>query len=146
MSVKHCWRTIEESYISNVRTKNSTMTQKSAKDIVMEFIEALERKDFKAVRNYISDNISVLAPGPVELTSFNKAEPFVTYLEHANLPPLDIKKEFADSNDVCLLYELTYPGSSLPTFVCGWFRVDDDGKINSLRFVLDPRSLFQQQK
>ena len=36
---------------------------KSAKEIVMEFIEALGRKDFKTVRSYISDNISVLALG-----------------------------------------------------------------------------------
>src|ERR687887_2016659 len=90
-----------------------------AKEIVMEFIEALERKDFKTVRSYISDNISVLAPGPVEVTSFNQAEPFTTYLEHANLPPLDIKKEFADSHDVCLLYEMTYREPPVTTFVCG---------------------------
>jgi limonene-1,2-epoxide hydrolase len=119
---------------------------KSAKEIVMEFIEALERKDFKAVRSYISDNISVLAPGPVELTTFNQAEPFATYLEHANLPRLEIKKEFADSNDVCLLYEMNYREPPVTTFVCGWFHVNDDGKISSLRFVLDPRALFQQGK
>jgi limonene-1,2-epoxide hydrolase len=120
---------------------------KSAKGIVIEFIQALERKDFKTVRSYISDNISVLAPGPVEVTSFNKAEPFMNYLEHANLPPLDIKKEFVDSNDVCLLYEMTYHDPPLTTFVCGWFHVnDEDGKISSLRFVLDPRQLFQQKR
>ena len=117
---------------------------KSAKEIVMDFIQALERKDFKTVRSYISDNISVLAPGPVEVTSFNKAEPFTTYLKHANLPKLEIKKEFADSNDVCLLYEMNYREPPLTTFVCGWFHVDADGKINSLRFVLDPRELFQK--
>lgn len=119
---------------------------KTAKGIVMEFIEALERKDFKTVRSCISDNISVLAPGPVELTTFSKAEPFTTYLEHANLPKLEIKKEFADSNDVCLLYEMNYREPPVTTFVCGWFHVNDDGKISSLRFVLDPRSLFQQRK
>jgi limonene-1,2-epoxide hydrolase len=119
---------------------------KSAKQIVTEFLQALERKDFKTVRSYISDNISVLAPGPVEVTSFNKAEPFVTYLQHANLPPLEIKKEFADNNDVCLLYEMTYREPPVTTFVCGWFHVnDDDGKISSLRFVMDPRQLFQQK-
>jgi limonene-1,2-epoxide hydrolase len=118
---------------------------KSAKEIVMEFIEALERKDFKTVRSYISDNISVLAPGPVESTTFNRAEPFTTYLEHANLPPLEIKKEFADSNDVCLLFEMTYRNPPVTTFVCGWFHVNEDRKISSLRFVLDPRALFQQQ-
>jgi limonene-1,2-epoxide hydrolase len=118
-----------------------------AKEVVMEFIRALEQKDFKTVRSYISDNISVVAPGPVELTTFNKAEPFVTYLEHANLPPLDIKKEFVDSNDVCLLYEMTYREPPLTTFVCGWFHVNDkDRKISSLRFVMDPRPLFQQGK
>jgi limonene-1,2-epoxide hydrolase len=119
---------------------------KSAKEIVMEFIEALERKDFKSVRSYISDNISVLAPGPVELTTFNQAEPFATYLEHANLPRLEIKKEFSDSNDVCLLYEMNYREPPVTTFVCGWFHVNDDRKISSLRFVLDPRTLFQQKK
>ncbi len=119
---------------------------KSAKEIVMEFIDALERKDFKTVRSYISDKISVLAPGPVELTTFNQSEPFMNYLEHANLPKLEIKKEFADSNDVCLLYEMNYREPPVTTFVCGWFHVNDDGKISSLRFVLDPRSLFQQRK
>lgn len=120
---------------------------KNAKEIVMEFIGALERKEWKTVRSYISDDISVLAPGPVELTSFHQAEPFMNYLEHANLPKLEIKKEFADSNDVCLLYEMNYREPPVTTFVCGWFHVnEDDGKISSLRFVLDPRQLFQQNK
>ena len=125
--------------------QNIESSAKSAKDIVMEFIDALERKDFKTVRSYISDNISVLAPGPVELTTFNQAEPFVTYLEHANLPRLEIKKEFTDSNDVCLLYEMNHREPHVTTFVCGWFHVNDDGKISSLRFVLDPRALFKQK-
>jgi len=117
---------------------------RNAREVVMGFIEVLERKDFKAVRRYTSDNISVLAPGPAEHTTFNQAEPFVTYLEHANLPKLEIKKEFADSNDVCLLFEMNYHEPPVTTFVCGWFHVNDDGKISSLRFVLDPRALFQQ--
>lgn len=110
-----------------------------------EFIRALERKDWKTVRGYISDNISVLAPGPIESTTFHQAEPFMNYLEHANLPPLEIKKEFADGNDVCLLYDMTYREPPLKTFVCGWFHVNEDGKIGSLRFVLDPRALFLQK-
>jgi limonene-1,2-epoxide hydrolase len=126
-------------------TMQKNESAKSAKEIVMEFIQALERKDFKTVRSYISDNITVVAPGPVELTSFNKAEPFMNYLEHANLPKLDIKKEFADSHDVCLLYEMNYHEPPVTTFVCGWFHVND-GKISSLRFVVDPRPLFEQKK
>jgi limonene-1,2-epoxide hydrolase len=116
----------------------------SAKETVMGFLQALERKDFKTVRSHISDNISVLSPGPEGLTSFNKAA-FMSYLEHGNPPPFDIKKEFADSNDVCLLYEATYR-EPVKTFVCAWYHVNDDGKISSVRFVFDPRPLFQQNK
>ncbi len=123
--------------------KDESSAKSSAKEIVMEFIKALERKDFKTVRSYMSDNISVLAPGPEKLTTYNKAEPYMTYLEHGNLPPFEIKKEFADSNDVCLLYEVTYR-EPVKTFVCGWFHVNDDGKISSIRFVFDPRPLFQR--
>jgi limonene-1,2-epoxide hydrolase len=119
----------------NAMQKNESA--KSAKEIVMEFIQALERKDFKTVRSYISDNISVLAPGPFEV---------MNYLEHADLPKLEIKKEFADTRDVCLLYEMNYREPPVTTFVCGWFHVGDDGKISSLRFVVDPRPLFQQKK
>jgi hypothetical protein len=98
-------------------------------------------------RSSISDNISVVGSGPVGLQSFNKAEPFMKYLEHANLPKLDIKKEFADTQDVCLLYEMNYRKPPVTTFVCGWFHVDDDdGKLGSMRFVVDPRPLFQQNK
>ena len=30
----------------------------------MEFVQALERKDFKTIRSYISDNMTGVAPGP----------------------------------------------------------------------------------
>ena len=32
---------------------------KSAKDIVMEYLHAAERRDFQSARGYMSDNISV---------------------------------------------------------------------------------------
>jgi hypothetical protein len=125
--------------------QKNQFAKSSAKEIVMEYLQAVERKDWKTVRSHISDNISGVSPGPEKPISFNKAEPFMSYLEHANnLRPWDIKKEFADSNDVCLLYEATYL-EPVKTFVCAWFHVNDDGKISSLRFVFDPRPLFQQK-
>jgi limonene-1,2-epoxide hydrolase len=125
------------------KDKEST---KSAKEIVMEFVDALERKDFKTVRSHISNNISVLAPGPVELTKFSQAEPYVKYLEHANLPPFEIKKEFEDNNDICLLFEMNYREPPVTIFVCGWFQVNDDRKIGSIRLVADIRSLLEHKK
>jgi limonene-1,2-epoxide hydrolase len=115
---------------------------KSAKEIVTEFIQALEQKDWKTVRSHISDNISVLAPGPAKPITFHEAGAYMYYLEHATGPPPEIKKVIADGNDVCVIYEviLTTP----PVTVCGLFHVNDDGKIGSLQIVLDPREVFQK--
>ncbi len=125
------------------KDKDST---KSAKEIVMEFVDALERRDFKTVRSHVSDNISVIAPGPVELIKFSQAEPYVKYLENANLPPFEIKKEFEDNSDVGLLFEMNYREPPLTIFVWGWFQVNDDSKISSIRLVADIRSLLEHKK
>jgi hypothetical protein len=55
-----------------------------AKGLVMEYVEAYERKDFKSARSYISDNISYVRP--TGMGSFDKAEPYLKYLEHFKLP------------------------------------------------------------
>jgi SnoaL-like domain len=117
-----------------------------AKEIVTEFMQAWEQKDWKIVRSHISDNISVLAPGPFKQNTFHEAEAYMYYLEHSDYPLREIKKVIGDGNDVCLLFEMTYrePPPSLTTFLCGLFHVNDDGKIGSLRIVLDPRELFQK--
>src|SRR5919106_5946599 len=112
---------------------------KSARDIVMEWMQAVERRDYQSLRGIVSDNISYVGP----LNSFDRAEPYLKYLEHLSLPKFDIKKEFADSNYDCLLYELpigTPPGT---TFVCAWLHVGDHGKISSLRVIFDPRPYIE---
>ena len=48
---------------------------KSAKEIVMEFIEATERRDFQSSRGYLKDNVSYVSP----LNSFDRAEPYRKY-------------------------------------------------------------------
>ncbi|HEV8386950.1 MAG TPA: nuclear transport factor 2 family protein [Nitrososphaera sp.] len=112
---------------------------KSAKEIVMEYFRAAERRDFKLARSYLSDNISYTGP----LNSFDGAEPYFKYFQSLKLPPLDIKKAFADGNDLCLLYELHYGEPPMTIFACGWFQVNDDGKISSIRVVFDPRPFVQ---
>jgi SnoaL-like domain len=114
----------------------------SAKEIVMEYLQAVERRDFKSARSYLSDNISYVSP----VNSFDRAEPYLKYYEHQNVPPLDIKEEFADSNDVCLLSEVTYREPTVTIFVCVWYHVNDDDKISSIRMVFDPRPFVQDRK
>jgi hypothetical protein len=51
----------------------------------------------------------------------------------------DVKKVFADGNDVCVLEDVTLQGT--PIFTCAWYRVES-GKIRSLRVVFDPRPVL----
>ena len=137
---------------SNDANNKKNESAKSAKEIVMEFLQAItgEHRDFKTARSYVKDNVSYVSP----LNSFDRAEPYLKYFEHVVLPPLDIKKVFVDSNDVCILHELTLKPHPMiqkivpPTgtsFVCTRFHVDDDGKISSIRVVFDPRPFVQQK-
>jgi hypothetical protein len=114
---------------------------KSARDIVMEYLQAYDCRDFQSARGYLSNNISYMSP----LNSFDRAEPYLKYFEHLDLPKLDIKKEFADSNDVCILHELNFGTPPVTSLVCSWFHVDDNGKISSIRVVFDPRPFVQQK-
>jgi uncharacterized protein YozE (UPF0346 family) len=136
---------------NDVNNKKNESSAKSAKEIVMEFLQAAERRDFKSAISYLKDNVSYVSP----LNSFDRAEPYLKYFEHVDLPPLDIKKEFADSNDVCILHELTLKPHPMiqkivtPTgtcFVCTWYHVDEDWKISSIRVVFDPRPFVQDRK
>jgi hypothetical protein len=87
---------------------------KSATDIVMAWQQGVERRDYQSVRGLLSNNISYVSP----LNSFDGAEPYLKYLEHVNLPKFDIKKEFADSNDVCILHEYKVGTLPVTSLVC----------------------------
>ena len=78
----------------------------NANEIVMHYLQALENRDFESARKYVCDNISY--EGPEGLGSFNKAEPYLKYLEHLNLPKVDIKKKFVDDNYVCLISDTNF--------------------------------------
>jgi hypothetical protein len=119
------------------RIESST---KSAKEIVMEFIGATERLDFQSARGYLKDNVSYVSP----LNSFDRAESYLKYNLHlyetGQLVKFDIKKEFADSNDFCILHEWN------SQLVCVWYHVDDDGKISSVKVIFDPRAFLAGAK
>jgi hypothetical protein len=48
---------------------------KSARDIVMEFIQATERQDFQSARGYLKDNMTYVSPA----NSFDRADPYLKY-------------------------------------------------------------------
>ena len=127
-------------YLRNAMQKIESSV-KSAKNVVMEYLQAAEGRDFQTARGYLSDNISYVGP----LNSFDRVEPYLKYLEHLKLPKFDYKKVFDDGNDVCLLYELKVGTPPVNSLVCLWAHVGDDGKISSFRLVFDPRPYIQQR-
>lgn len=50
----------------------------------------------------------------------------------------DIKKTFADNDDVCLFYEIAM--GDVTIFACGWYHVENN-KISSFKVIFDPRPL-----
>jgi len=126
-------------YLRNAMQKIESSV-KSAKEIVMEYTHATERLDFQAARGYLKDNVSYVSP----VNSFDRAEPYLKYNQHlyqtGQLVKFDIKKEFEDGNDYCILHEYN------SQLVCVWYHVDDDGKISSVKVIFDPRQFMAGAK
>ena len=51
---------------------------KSAKEIVMEYVQATEHQDFQSARGYLRDNMTYVSP----VNSFDRAEPYLKYNLH----------------------------------------------------------------
>jgi len=131
--------TLEMNPKSNDANNKKTESAKSAKEIVMEYLEAVtERRDFESARSYLSEDISYWSP----LNSFDNAEAYLKYNFSLHLPKLDIKKTFTDGDDVCLLYEITLTKPPATLFASLWAHVDG-GKISSIRVLFDPRPFVQ---
>lgn len=126
-------------YMSRDRQDQPIVTRgnakKDAKDIVLSCITALNHGDFNAAKGLVAENMTFLGV----LGSRNGAEAYFRDMERMKLK-YDIKKVFADNNDVCLFYDLHM--SDLIIFGCGWYHVEN-GKITSLRVVFDPRPVLE---
>ena len=114
----------------------AVLTEINAKEVVLSFVKALNDDDFETARNYLTDDMVFVGV----LGSRNGAEAYIQDMERMRLK-YNIKKAFVDGDDVCLLYDLTISGLNL--LGCGWYKVEN-GKINSLRVVFDPRPILEQ--
>ena len=134
--------TLEMNPKSNDANNKKNESAKSAKEIVMEYLQALiERRDFKSARSYLKDNVSYVSP----LNSFDTAEPYLKYNESLHLPKPDIKKIFTNGDDVCIFHETDLAKPPATVFTSLWFHVDG-GKISSLRALFDPRLFIRPER
>lgn len=109
-----------------------------ARETVMSYIEAMGNRDYAAVRNCLSDTVRVKGPSGEAFRSPNE---FLNMMQQQS-GKYDIKKVFADGNDVCLLYDFITP--KVTTFFCSWYQVKE-GKITSIQTVFDPRPFAAPQ-
>jgi limonene-1,2-epoxide hydrolase len=125
----------EQKFIKMITTKNQPAND--MKNIVLAFIKALNEEDFNAARKYLNDDMKFDGV----LGSREGADVYIADMERMKFK-YDIKKAFADGNDVCLLFEINMSGTKI--FTCGWYHLDN-GKISSLKAIFDPRPLFEKQ-
>lgn len=111
-----------------------TKQNMEARDIVLACIAALNKEEFTTARTYAADDMTFEGV----LGSRNGAEAYFKDMESMKLK-YDIKKAFVEGDDVCLLYDLKIAGKTI--FGCGWYHVEN-GKINSLKVLFDPRPLL----
>jgi limonene-1,2-epoxide hydrolase len=116
----------------------SAPSANSAKEVVLSFVNAINREDFAAARRLASDDLSFVGV----LGSRDSADAYFQDMQRMRLK-YDVKKVFADGDDVCLLCDLSIAGQTI--FLCSWYRVER-GKIRSLRVLFDPRPLLDPAK
>jgi limonene-1,2-epoxide hydrolase len=110
----------------------------SPREIVTAFIESLNNRDLKSARRLVVDDFSVKAPG----ASFDSAEAYfrgVTEAEQKYNGRYEIKKVFADGNDVCIVSDTVSGNPQYSGYTSlGLFRVEGQ-KILSARFMYESR-------
>lgn len=116
----------------------SALASNSAKDVVLAFIHALNSENFAAARELASDDLAFVGV----MGSREGADAYFKDMERMRLK-YDVKKVFAEGDDVCLLSDLAI--SNLTIFCCSWYRVQR-GKVKSLQVVFDPRPLLNASK
>jgi SnoaL-like domain len=106
----------------------------TTKEVVLRLGKALNDENYEAAKRYVGDNLMYVGP----FGSRDGADAYLKEIERLRLK-FDIRKIFAENEDVCVLYDITVSGITL--FACGWFQVEA-GRVRSLRVTFDPRPLL----
>jgi len=102
-------------------------------EVVMDYIKALDSQEYDAAMNHLHDKVRIRGPAG---ETFGRPYDFIEMLRKYR-GKYDIKKAFADGDDVCLLYDLRTNGPTV--FMSSWYQVKQ-GKIVSIQTVFDPRA------
>lgn len=121
-----------------VQKDSEESSGKSSKDVVLAFVDALNRADFQAARKCATDDLKFVGV----LGSREGADAYFRDMERMRLK-YDVKKALAEGDDVCLFYDIAM--ANVTVFCAGWYRLSQ-GKIQSFRVVFDPRPLLEAKE
>jgi hypothetical protein len=115
--------------------KNKSLPQNKAVAIVMSCIKNLNDENFDAARKYVRDDMTFEG----SLGARYGADVYFQDMKNLKIKYETIKV-FADSGDVCLIYNFTLSGTTI--FGCGLYHIEDN-KITSIKSIFDPRPLLE---
>ena len=107
-----------------------------AKDIVLNFLNALNAENFEAARHVLDNDMQFNGV----MGSRSGADVYINDMSKMRFK-YDVLKVFENENDVSVFYDIDMNGKKV--FTSGWYVVRD-GKIKSLRVVFDPRPLLEK--
>jgi SnoaL-like domain len=103
------------------------------KEVVMSYIRALDGRQYEAALEHLHERVRIRGPAG---ETFGKPLDFIEMLRKY-MGRYDVKKVFADGDDVCVLYDLKTTGATV--FMSSWYQVKDS-EIVSIQTVFDPRA------
>ena len=116
--------------------ETATLTAEASKT-VKSFLKALNDEDFKAAREYLSDDMKFVGV----MGSRDGGDAYIADMEKMKFK-YEIKKVFEDGNDVSVFYNIDMGGKTI--FCSGWYHLSH-GKINSIKVIFDPRPLLEKK-
>jgi SnoaL-like domain len=108
------------------------------KEVVMSYLGALDGQRYEEALGFLHDDVRIRGPAG---ETYGKPTNFIGMLRRYR-GSYDVKKVFADGDDVCVLYYLTAGGPAV--FMSSWYQVRD-GKIASVHTVFDPSAMGPPQ-
>ena len=103
------------------------------RDVVMSYLRALDSQHYEEALEHLHDKVRIRGPAG---ETFGKPLDFIEMLRKYQ-GRYDVKRVFADGDDVCVLYDLKTSGPTV--FMSSWYQVED-GRIVSIHTVFDPRA------
>lgn len=116
---------------------NQTISSIDSKQIVLDFIDAMNQFDYERAKTYVTADLSFVGV----LGTRNGANAYFNDMQKMKFQ-YNIIKAFADGNDVCLIYDINMGEQTI--FCFGWYQLQHD-KIKSFRVVFDPRPLLDKK-